>query len=148
MIRTRSRSSIRPRPQCGRRAGSPFTAGGSSAVHAVVMSDSLLAGPDTATVMGRDRTHDDVWLVEGLHGRYAGSGAAYSEAGRIPLTSGGGALVHLEGDDLLGADNEATSGGSHPGDLGVVRHPGAYTRMPRGVLRSPAHVSQASRRCR
>lgn len=92
------------------------------------------ARPDTPIVMVEDRTNASAWLVEGLRNWHAGSRAAYREAYRNLLTSGVKHLIYLKGDDLLGDDSEATTDGSHPNDLGMVRYADAYTRVLRRVL--------------
>jgi Fe-S-cluster containining protein len=43
-------------------------------------------------------------------------------------------LYYLPGDSLLGDDGEATTDGSHPNDLGMVRYADAYEEVLRTVL--------------
>ncbi|MFF2654160.1 SGNH/GDSL hydrolase family protein [Streptomyces sp. NPDC058045] len=92
------------------------------------------ARPDTPIVMVEDRTYANAWLIEAERTRLAGSRAAYRRAYQNLLTSGVKQLTYLKGDDLLGDDDEATTDGSHPNDLGMVRYADAYTRVLRRVL--------------
>ncbi len=43
-------------------------------------------------------------------------------------------LHYLNGDDLIGADGEATVDGSHPTDLGMVRFADAFEPALRNIL--------------
>lgn len=85
-------------------------------------------------VMVEDRTYANAWLVKGERDQQAGSRTAYREAYRNLLASGVRNLSYLRGDDLLGDDDEATTDGSHPSDLGMVRYADAYTGVLRRVL--------------
>lgn len=92
------------------------------------------ARPDTPVMMVEDRTYGHAWLVRSARDRHAGSRAAYREAYRNLRTSGVRGLSYLQGEDLLGDDGEATTDGSHPSDLGMVRYADAYGRVLRRVL--------------
>ncbi|MDI3405078.1 SGNH/GDSL hydrolase family protein [Streptomyces cavernicola] len=92
------------------------------------------ARPDTPIVMVEDRTYANAWLVGALRARHEGSRAAYREAYRRLRTSGVKGLSYLEGEGLLGDDDEATTDGSHPSDLGMARYADAYTQVLRRLL--------------
>ncbi|MEV6106486.1 SGNH/GDSL hydrolase family protein [Streptomyces sp. NPDC051940] len=92
------------------------------------------ARPETPVVMAEDRTYANAWLSAGLRERQAASRAAYREAYRSLLTSGVQRLIYLAGEDQLGSDDEATTDGSHPSDLGMVRYADAYTQVLQRVL--------------
>ncbi|MFN8857800.1 MAG: SGNH/GDSL hydrolase family protein, partial [Planctomycetaceae bacterium] len=47
-------------------------------------------------------------------------------------------LCYLEGEHLLGADNEGTVDSSHPTDLGFVRQADAFEAALRPILERPA----------
>jgi hypothetical protein len=49
-------------------------------------------------------------------------------------------LHYLEGEHLLGADNEGTVDSSHPTDLGFVRQADAFEAALRPILGLPADV--------
>jgi lysophospholipase L1-like esterase len=45
-------------------------------------------------------------------------------------------LYYLPGESLLGADRDDTTDGSHPSDLGFIRHADAFEPVLRNLLSS------------
>ncbi|MDQ0982960.1 SGNH/GDSL hydrolase family protein [Streptomyces sp. V2I9] len=92
------------------------------------------ARPHTPIVMAEDRTYSHAWLVGALRERHHGSRGAYREVYRNLRRSGVRGLSYLRGEDILGDDDEATTDGSHPSDLGMARYADAYAKVLRTVL--------------
>ncbi|MFM9368556.1 SGNH/GDSL hydrolase family protein [Streptomyces sp. Da 82-17] len=92
------------------------------------------ARPGTPIVMAEDRTYAHAWLVGALRERHEGSRAAFREAYERLRGAGVPGLTYLEGAGLLGDDDEATTDGSHPSDLGMLRYADAYTEVLRRLL--------------
>ncbi|MFP6621141.1 MAG: SGNH/GDSL hydrolase family protein [Pirellulaceae bacterium] len=78
--------------------------------------------PDTPILLVEDRNYADAFLVTSKRARNDGNQAALRAAYQRLTTKGTKHLHYLEGDRLLGRDGEDTVDGSHPTDLGFVRH--------------------------
>jgi hypothetical protein len=82
--------------------------------------------PDTPILLVEDRTYSDAFLVKSKRERNDRSRAEYKAAyERLQQASVKG-LHYLEGEQLLGDDNEGTVDSSHPTDLGFVRQAEAF----------------------
>lgn len=77
--------------------------------------------PDTPILLVEDRTYSNSFLDQGKRTRNETSREALRAAYERLLSAGVTGLSYLEGDDLLGADNEGTVDSSHPTDLGFFR---------------------------
>lgn len=89
--------------------------------------------PETPVLLVEDRTFGSAPLqpvMQRLHAeRRANLRAAYEH-----LAKDDPHLSYLEGDTLLGSDSEATTDGSHPNDLGMVRYADALEPVLRKML--------------
>lgn len=93
------------------------------------------ARPETPIVLVEDRTLQRAWLSPVTHDQHDVRRQALRDAFRRLRQEGVGHLRYLAGDDLLGDDGEATTDGSHPSDLGMVRYADAYERALRPLVR-------------
>lgn len=91
------------------------------------------ARPDTPILLVEDRTYSNAFLVASSAERNAGNRAALQSAYKKLTAEGVKNLHYLEGDKLLGEDGEDTVDGSHPTDLGFLRHAQAF-REPLGKI--------------
>ena len=82
--------------------------------------------PDTPILLVEDRNYADAFLVASKRERNDGNQAALRAAYQRLTAKGTEHLYYLEGDRLLGRDGEDTVDGSHPTDLGFVRHADAF----------------------
>ena len=90
--------------------------------------------PDTPILLVEDRSYTDSFLVESKRQRNLESRAAL-RAARDRLTAAGVPhLSYLEGEQLLGDDNEGTVDSSHPTDLGFFRQADAFEGPLRKIL--------------
>ena len=96
------------------------------------------ARPDVPIVLIEDRTYGNSWILPERRSRNDTSRAAFRAAYRRLLDAGVSGLEYVEGEHLLGDDNEATIDGSHPSDLGMMRMADALEPVLRRVLRRPA----------
>lgn len=90
------------------------------------------AHPDIHIVLVEDRTYANAPFLPRLRERNEGSREAFRAVYARLLDSGMTDLSYVEGDQLLGDDAEATTDGSHPNDLGMMR----YADVLEPVLRS------------
>lgn len=90
--------------------------------------------PKAHIVMVEDRTYADSWLREARRVRNDGNRRAFRAAYERLRQDGIGRLHYLPGEKLLGTDNEATTDGSHPNDLGMVRYADAYCEVLKPLL--------------
>ncbi len=81
----------------------------------------LAARPKTPLLLIEDRTHAHAWMLpDYLPAQLAKQAAFRAIADR--LRAEGYSIDYLPGQDLIGADSEATTDGSHPSDLGAMRY--------------------------
>ena len=93
----------------------------------------LAARPKTPLLLIEDRTHTDAWLRPDYPPPQLAKQAAF-RAIADRLRSEGYAVRYLPGGDLIGTDNEATTDGSHPSDLGAMRYAEVVTPVLRSML--------------
>ncbi len=79
------------------------------------------ARPKAPIVLVEDRTYGNAWLLPARRRRHATSRAALRAAYERLVAAGVPGLYYVEGASLLGDDDEATTDGSHPSDLGMMR---------------------------
>ncbi len=91
------------------------------------------AHPRTPLLLIEDRTHAGSWLRPDYRPGQQTKQAAFRRiAERL---SGEGYPIHyLEGRDLIGSDDEATTDGSHPSDLGAMRYADAVAPVVKRLL--------------
>ena len=77
--------------------------------------------PDVPIVMVEDRTYSNTPFLPSRRERHTTSRAAFKKAYENLTTDGVKGLHYIEGEHLLGHDREATTDGSHPSDLGMMR---------------------------
>ena len=82
--------------------------------------------PNTPILLVEDRIYADAFLVESKRARNDGNQKALREAFAKLKSQGVKNLYYLEGKGLLGQDGEDTVDGSHPTDLGFMRHADAF----------------------
>ena len=92
------------------------------------------AWPTTPILLVEDRSYSDAFLVESKRERNESSRHAFHSAHQRLLGDGVKHLFYLEGDFLLGSDNEGTVDSSHPTDLGFVRQADAFEQILRPIL--------------
>ncbi len=92
------------------------------------------AWPTTPILLVEDRTYSDSFLVESKRDRNESSRHALHSAHQRLLGGGIKHLFYLEGDFLLGSDNEGTVDSSHPTDLGFMRQADAFEQVLRPIL--------------
>ncbi len=90
--------------------------------------------PDVPILLVEDRSYSDAHLRRDPRDRNRKSRAALRAAYHALQAEGVSGLHYLKGDDLLGHDGEATVDGSHPNDLGFMRHADAFEPVLRGML--------------
>ena len=79
------------------------------------------ARPETPIVLVEDRTYTNTPFFPAKRERHATSRAAFKKAYEELIAEGVEGLRYVEGEHLLGDDGEASTDGSHPSDLGMVR---------------------------
>lgn len=92
------------------------------------------ARPETPILLVEDRTDADAWLYEHRRDRHRARRTALRAAYEALRSDGVAGLHYLAGDGLLGLDGEATTDGSHPNDLGMMRYADAYEKVLRRIL--------------
>ncbi len=92
------------------------------------------ARPDTPIVLVEDRRYASAWILSVRNRGHTENHAALKECFETLKTSGVTGLFYLPGDALLGDDNEATTDGSHPNDLGFVRQADQFEPVLRAAL--------------
>ena len=90
--------------------------------------------PNTPIVLIEDRTYANTWLIPSLRERHTASRAALKAAYDKLKAEGVEDLHYVEGEHLLGDDDEATTDSSHPSDLGMMRMADALEPVLRQVL--------------
>jgi hypothetical protein len=90
--------------------------------------------PETPILLVEDRTYSDAFLNRSKRQRNDSSRAAYRAAFERLKQAGVEFLYYLEGEHLLGEDNEGTVDSSHPTDLGFMRQADAFAEALRPIL--------------
>jgi hypothetical protein len=90
--------------------------------------------PDTPILLVEDRTYSDALFVPGKRERNDTSRAAFRAAYERLVADGVENLHYLEGEHLLGEDNEGTVDSSHPTDLGFLRQAEAFREVLEPLL--------------
>jgi lysophospholipase L1-like esterase len=90
--------------------------------------------PETPIVLVEDRTYANTPFLPARRKRHDTSRAAYRAAYERLVAGGVKNLHYVEGETLLGDDGEATTDGSHPSDLGMMRMAEALTPVLKTVL--------------
>ncbi len=96
------------------------------------------ARPGVPIVLIEDRTYGNAWIFPERRSRNDTSRAAFRAAYRRLRDAGVAGLEYVEGEALLGHDDEATIDGSHPSDLGMMRMADALEPVLRRVLEKSA----------
>lgn len=91
--------------------------------------------PQTPIVLVEDRTYSDAFLIASKRERNDTSRAAFRAAYDRLIAAGTTGLEYLEGEHLLGDDNEGTVDSSHPTDLGFMRQADAFEPVLRRALK-------------
>ncbi|HTE19684.1 MAG TPA: SGNH/GDSL hydrolase family protein [Armatimonadota bacterium] len=92
------------------------------------------ARPETPILLVEDRTRASAPFVKELRDHHRACRAELRKAYQQLRAEGVPGLHYLRGEPLLGEDDEATTDGSHPNDLGMVRYADAYERVLRPLL--------------
>lgn len=92
------------------------------------------ARPGVPIVLIEDRTYGNSWIFPERRSRNDASRAAFRAAYQRLRDAGVAGLEYVEGEHLLGDDDEATIDGSHPSDLGMMRMADALEPVLRRVL--------------
>ena len=92
------------------------------------------AHPTTPILLVEDRSYSDSFLVDSKRERNLSSRAALRKVFDELKSSGDENLYYLEGEHLLGDDNEGTVDSSHPTDLGFMRQADAFEKALRPIL--------------
>lgn len=95
------------------------------------------AHPGTPIILVEDRSYSNSFLIAGSKQRNETSRAALKKAHQNLMAAGVKGLHYLEGEKLLGDDNEGTVDSSHPTDLGFLRQAEAMLPVLRKAL--PTH---------
>lgn len=90
--------------------------------------------PETPIVLVEDRTYANTPFLPARRKRHDTSRAAFRAAYERLVAGGVKNLHYVEGETLLGDDGEATTDGSHPSDLGMMRMAEALTPTLKTVL--------------
>ena len=90
--------------------------------------------PETPILLVEDRTYSDAFLLVGKRRRNDTSRAALRTEYQKLIDDGVSGLYYLEGEHLLGDDNEGTVDSSHPTDLGFMRQADAFAVVFREIL--------------
>jgi lysophospholipase L1-like esterase len=92
------------------------------------------ARPQTPIVLIEDRTYANTWLLPDRRERHKAARAALEAAYDKLKAEGVEGLYYVEGEHLLGDDDEATTDSSHPSDLGMMRMADALEPVLRPIL--------------
>lgn len=92
--------------------------------------------PETPIVLVEDRTYGYAWIRRSARERHEGSRSALIRAFDQLIEAKVPHLHYIKGDDLLGRDDEGTTDGSHPNDLGFLRQAEAFAPVLRKALGS------------
>ena len=92
------------------------------------------AHPQTPIVLVEDRRYTNVWIQPKRDQGHSENHAALRESFEKLKAAGVTGLYYIPGDDLLGADGEGATDGSHPNDLGFVRQADVMEPVLRAAL--------------
>jgi hypothetical protein len=92
------------------------------------------ARPATPIVLVEDRRYTNSWIQPKRDQDHSDNHAALREAYEKLKAAGVTGLLYIGGDDLLGADGEGATDGSHPNDLGFVRQADVMEPILRAAL--------------
>ena len=92
------------------------------------------ARPGAPIVLIEDRTYANTWLLPDRRERHTAARAALKAAYEKLKAEGVEGLYYVEGEHLLGDDDEATTDSSHPSDLGMMRMADALEPVLRRIL--------------
>lgn len=92
------------------------------------------ARPDTPIILVEDRRNTNAWILPDRNQHHTDNHAALRECFDKLRAEGVRGLYYLPGDDLMGHDAEASTDGSHPSDLGFVRHADLFEPVIRQAL--------------
>ena len=92
------------------------------------------ARPDTPIVLVEDRRYTNAWIRPKQDKSHTDNQAALRESFETLQKEGVKGLFYIRGSDLLGADAEGTTDGSHPNDLGFVRQADVMEPVIRAAL--------------
>jgi GDSL-like Lipase/Acylhydrolase family/N-terminus of Esterase_SGNH_hydro-type len=92
------------------------------------------ARPETPIVLVEDRRYANSWIVPGKKKYNDENHAALRESYDALIKEGFTKLYYVPGDDLIGDDNEGSTDGSHPSDLGFVRQAAVFEPILREAL--------------
>ena len=109
---------------------------------APLMRQLSAARPDTPILLVEDRTYGYAPFRRPARNRHASSRAALRDAVNRLAAAGVKNLHYLTGEQLLGSDGEATTDGSHPNDLGMIRYADAYEPVLRSLVGARSDQSQ------
>jgi lysophospholipase L1-like esterase len=90
--------------------------------------------PAAPIVLIEDRTYANTWLLPDRRQRHTASRAALRAAYEKLRSEGVEGLYYIEGEHLLGDDDEATTDSSHPSDLGMMRMADALEPVLRAII--------------
>jgi hypothetical protein len=90
--------------------------------------------PDTPILLVEDRSYADSFLVSSKRQRNQTSRVALRKIFDELKSAGDKNLYYLEGEKLLGDDNEGTVDSSHPNDLGFMRQADAFAKVLGPIL--------------
>lgn len=93
--------------------------------------------PETPIVLVEDRSYSGAWLITSQKERNDSSRKALRGQYQQLLDAGVAGLSYIDGETLLGADRDDTTDGSHPSDLGFLRHADAFEPVLRKALAEP-----------
>ena len=92
------------------------------------------ARPATPIVLVEDRRYTNSWIQPKRDQDHSDNHAALREAYEKLKAAGVSGLFYIGGDDLLGADGEGATDGSHPNDLGFMRQADVMEPILRAAL--------------
>jgi lysophospholipase L1-like esterase len=92
------------------------------------------AHPDVPIILVEDRSYSGSWIIHSQRVRNETSRAALKAEYQKLLEVGVTGLHYIAGESLLGPDRDDTTDGSHPSDLGFMRHADAFEPILRSAL--------------
>ena len=92
------------------------------------------ARPGTPIILVEDRTYTNAWIMDSKMQRNQSSRTEFKKAYQTLVKEGLCNLYYVDGDPLLGDDNEGATDGSHPNDLGFMRQADVIEPVVRKAL--------------
>lgn len=92
------------------------------------------AHPTVPIVLVEDRSYSNSWIIAAQKERNETSRAALKAQFQKLLDAGTKQVFYVDGESLLGNDRDDTTDGSHPSDLGFLRHADAMEPVLRESL--------------